>query len=1152
MTPSTADELSPNRRRATRLLDRAASVLPTVRARLFALVLVALVPALVILVYDEWLARERGFAALTDLSTRIVRLLQRELDDRITRGSQRLEVLSADPDVIAVSPMATRKLVDALREDGLYNNLFIADGTTGDVSVSAVPLDQKANVRQTTAFERARRTLGFAIGAFLPEPATREPGLNVSQPVVDEVGVLRSIVSASIDLDWVAGFIERSGLPESTVLTVLDGQGVVQYRSVDLEKFVGKHAGEWATALDTNQNVRGLAGLDGVERLYVAEPLEFRGQHTGTRVTLGIALAPYRAGLNAALRRNLLLLLTGTLICFVIAWLVGEALFLREVRKIVATARRVSAGDLEARTGFGNERGELRELGRVMDEAVAAQQTSNRDLVAAREVAVEANRAKGSFLAMMSHEIRTPMNAIINMNALALETDLSPKAHQFVSIAYSSARNLLGILNDILDFSKIEADKLQLEEASFTIRDVLEEVTETFRATVIQKHVELITHAVPTVPERLVGDALRFRQVLTNLVGNAFKFTHEGEVALRVEPAATADHDPDHVILRVTVRDTGIGIPKEQQGKLFQAFTQADSSTSRQYGGTGLGLVISRRLARLMGGDLTFESTPGAGTTFIFTARFAVDAEQAAPGPEVPSTLTEKPVLIVEDSPTSRELLETLLKRWSIPAVSVASAEDGLALLQQRSRPGSPDPFGLVILDWMLPGMNGLDAAEHIRSGANTRSLPIIMISAYAGKEEEARCAELGVNVFLRKPVTASSMFDAIIESQGVRVHAAARGLDAPLEREFEGVQALLAEDNEANQIVAVELLGRLGIALDVARNGREAIEMAGASPMKYAAILMDMQMPELDGLAATRALRADPRFRTIPIIAMTANAMKVDLDACLEAGMNDHVTKPIDRRALLATLRRWLPSRASEPSPAAASAPTSRHVSPMPASMADDAPAADAGPGLEGIDVAGTLRRLGIERASLERMLLRFADGQPEILEALRAAVVAGDASLAARHAHSIAGAAGNLGADGLRGAAKALEQAGREGRTDLNDLLAAVEECAAVVLASIATLRPSDQREAVNAARPFDRAAAGAALDRLTTALDDYDATSAGEALTDLGMSGLPAWAADDIDHLRRSVDGYDYGEARETATRLLARVQSAGVEPTAEETA
>jgi two-component system sensor histidine kinase/response regulator len=453
----------------------------------------------------------------------------------------------------------------------------------------------------------------------------------------------------------------------------------------------------------------------------------------------------------------------------------------------------------------------------------------------------------------------------------------------------------------------------------------------------------------------------------------------------------------------------------------------------------------------------------------------------------------------------------------------------------------------------MLPGMNGLDAAEHIRSAADTRQLPIIMISAYAGKEEEARCAELGVNVFLRKPVTASSMFDAIIESQGGRVHAARRGLDAPLEREFEGVQALLAEDNEANQIVAVELLGRLGIALDVAHNGRQAIAMAGASPTKYAAILMDMQMPELDGLAATRALRADPRFRTIPIIAMTANAMKVDLDACLDAGMNDHVTKPIDRRALLATLRRWLPSRVSDQSPPPAAAPGSRQVSPiLPASTPEDAPAADAGPELEGVDVAGTLRRLGIERASLERMLLRFADGQPEILDALRAAVAAGDAALAARHAHSIAGAAGNLGADALRGAAKALEQAGREGRTDLNDLLAAVEERAAIVLASIATLRPAAHREAVTAARPFDRAAAAAALDRLTTALDDYDATSAGGALTDLGTSGLPAWAADDMDRLRRAVDGYDYGEAREIATRVLARVQRTGAEPTAEETA
>ena len=1126
------------RRRATHILDRIASILPTVKARLVALVLVALVPALVIVVYDEWLARERGFAALADLSTRVVRLLQREMDDRITRGADRLATLAADPDVIASTPLATRKLVDALREDRLYNNLLLADGTTGDVRTSAVPLDQKASVHDRLAFERARRTLDFATGAFLPDPATHEPGLNIAHPVVNELGVLTSVVFASIDFDWVTGFIERSGLPPSTVLTVLDGQGVVQYRSADLEKYAGKHAGDWATALDTAGSVRGLAGLDGVERLYVAEPLEFSGQRTGTRVTLGIALAPYRADLNAMLLRNVVLLGAGMLLCVLMAWLVGEALFLREVRPILATARKVSAGDLGARTGFGHERGELRDLGRAIDDAVAAQQASHRDLVAAREQAVEANRAKGSFLAMMSHEIRTPMNAIINMNALALETDLAPKAHQYISVAHSSARNLLGILNDVLDFSKIDADKLQLEAAPFSVRDVLEEVTETFRATVIQKHVELITHAVPAVPDRLVGDALRFRQVLTNLVGNAFKFTHEGEVVLRVEPLTTAAESQGHVDLRVTVRDTGIGIPVEQQDKLFQAFTQADSSTSRQYGGTGLGLAISRRLARLMGGDLTFESVPGAGTTFVFTARFAIDAQEAAAARAVPSTLTEQPVLVVEDSPTSRELLETLFRSWSIPVVSVASAEEGLALLEQKNREATPESFGLVVLDWMLPGIDGLEAAERIRSRAETRALPIIVISAYAGKEEEARCAALGVNVFLRKPLTASSLFDALGESQGVRVHAARRGLDGPLEREFEGMRALLAEDNEANQMVAVELLDRLGMALDVASNGREAIAMAQAAPTRYDAILMDMQMPELDGLAATRALRSDSRFATLPIIAMTANAMKVDLDACLAAGMNDHVTKPIDRRKLVATLRRWLPVRPAEAAAPAATRSQERVLATSVSVAESDASEEDR-PVLEGVDVSGTLRRLGIERASLERMLLRFADGQREILEALRAAVSSGDSAMAARHAHAIAGASGNLGADGLRSAAKALEQAGRDGRADLTDLLAVVEERAAVVFRSIETLRASAPREADPAARPFDRAMAGAALGRLTTALEHYDASSASGALAELATSGLPAWAADDLGRLRRSVDGYEYDEAQGIASRLLARV-------------
>jgi two-component system sensor histidine kinase/response regulator len=366
------------------------------------------------------------------------------------------------------------------------------------------------------------------------------------------------------------------------------------------------------------------------------------------------------------------------------------------------------------------------------------------------------------------------------------------------------------------------------------------------------------------------------------------------------------------------------------------------------------------------------------------------------------------------------------------------------------------------------------------------------------------------------------------------------RGLDAPVAREFDGVRALLAEDNDANQMVAIELLARLGIDLDVAHNGVEAVAMAQASPAKYAAILMDMQMPELDGLGATRALRADPRFANMPIIAMTANAMKADLDACLAAGMNDHVTKPIDRRALLATLRRWLPKSAGLPhatdGPLRASEPAAPSPSLVTTLASEDVSM------LDGIDVNGTLSRLGIDRETLERMLLRFADGQRDTVNALRKAVIAGDCAVAARHAHAIAGAAGNLGADELRAAAKALEHAGREGQVDLTVLLADVEERAAVVFRSIDSLR-SEARPVVDTVRhAFDRATARAALERLAVALDDYDLSSASGALADLATAGLPAWAADDFRRLQDSVDGYDYAEARGFAARLLAGVLGA----------
>jgi len=593
----------------------------------------------------------------------------------------------------------------------------------------------------------------------------------------------------------------------------------------------------------------------------------------------------------------------------------------------------------------------------------------------------------------------------------------------------------------------------------------------------------------------------------------------------------------ERIHLAIAVRDTGIGIPEEQQGRLFAAFTQADSSTSRKYGGTGLGLAISRRLARMMGGDLVFESTAGVGTTFTFTAALGVAWGPAErPGEPVPDALRERPILVIEDNDTSRELFETFLAGWGIPVVSAGSAEEGLALLERCNVDGGAEPFGLVVVDWMLPGMDGLAAAARIRQRRETRSLPIVLTSAYAGKEEEARATDLGVNVFLPKPITASSFFDAIMEALGAGRRTVRRQHGAAIVREYRGVRALLAEDNEANQMVATELLSRLGIELDIASNGKDAVDMARADPARYVCVLMDMQMPVMDGLDATRAIRADPACRELPIIAMTANAMKQDLDACLAAGMNDYVIKPIDRGALAATLRRWLPESARLAAPVTAGPEASPPAETL---LAPASP-----PALDGINVDGALARLGISFESLRAMLIRFADGQARTVADLRTAVEAGDAGAAARHAHAIAGAAGNLGADALREAAKALEASAREGSGPLGDALHAVEERAAVVFRSIATLR----QEAAPAAAPVPAAAAvvdPAALHRAVVSLQDAVAASDPEAtatsLAALAALQLPDDIGASIRRVRVLSDGYEFDEAGSVISLLVDRLKT-----------
>ncbi|BBO66220.1 hypothetical protein DSCA_01500 [Desulfosarcina alkanivorans] len=781
-------------------------------------------------------------------------------------------------------------------------------------------------------------------------------------------------------------------------------------------------------------------------------------------------------------------------------------------------------------------------------------QKTDRELKQAKELAETATRAKSEFLANMSHEIRTPMNGVIAATDLALGEAVAPRVAHYLKIIQSSAYSLLGIINDILDFSKIEAGRYELRERTFRLNEVFDRVLEVFLGKASEKGIELLVDIDPDTPKTVSGDPLRLQQILTNLISNAIKFTEPGGVILLDvrEPSEPMDDVPaDGVVLAFSVKDTGTGIAPEYIDRLFDPFSQADTSSTRQYEGTGLGLSICKQLVTMMGGDIGVQSEVGRGSTFFFTVRLRRPEDRPVVKLEVPPDIQGLNVLVVDDLADSRTIMRKMLVSLGFRVEALSSGPEALSRLKDNMMRNNP--IELIMMDWRMPGMDGIEASRMIRRELKL-AMPIIMMTAFGGQEQRIKAEKEGINGFLTKPIYPSTLFDAIMDGFG-KSGVKAAGWKKPFTTRasiyrapLKGIRILVAEDNPTNQQVAQAILEGAGIAVSIVSNGEAAVQAVRRAP--FDAVLMDIQMPRMNGYEATRRIRELPRGASLPIIAMTAHAMKGDEEKCLDAGMDGYIAKPVNQDRLFHTLWRLLRTREhASASTAAEDAGTGAGKGSPDARRQPSGPPIDhrgrLPSRLPGIDIARARETLDLDGPTLRRILIGFGADNRDTAGEMNRALTGNDLEMMRQLAHGLKGSAANIGAHRLHQAAGALETA-CDGipATDvrpshLEGLVAGVSASLNQVLESIASLTETGPGDAL----PEASAETGMPLDdllaRLADAIDRADPEAILKTMPAVRQhhAGGEGVDATDLDTLEQQVRRYDYDQALETIRRIRA---------------